>query len=902
MRIKKGHIEEEITIEISKTFDNIAARNLEIESLKDGDSVKVLDASDDPEISSGWAIYRFSKESGVFDLVEQETKDEIPETLEIDNNTIVENQDKKIVSFHSLNHGVGFEFPEAINMVFEPSGDSKSFNIIWSGMKNGVDTFGYKGHNYPLGIATKQVYSLQAKDNIDTYGFTHYVRISCHAGVVYWSSHVDYLTDIPSLEIFNYNGKQFLPLAFIKLVYNPDYTMKYEDCQVSHIYKNSVLVASPEEAAPKVEIDNKTIIENPAKELVSFHSLNQGVGFEFPDQTALNVSFPEPHFMKINWLNHKTGVDVFKYKGIEYKLGLRDHTYSTAGVKTNCDTLGFTHYARISAYLGYTYYGARCEMFAELPDLSPFVYSTKEYLPIGVIKLVFNPDYTLNLVETQISEIYKRGALVKESGADLGTIEVATYSGLNSTLKATLYNGQLVKVLDAAQDVNLKGGWAVYRFKSSDQSFGIVGAENYRNAKTYSTFADMVALAKNACLDSELIKVLDASGDPLVSSGWAFYRFRLHNKTFELVSKEQVAAGEKWDLDKQTVCETTYSEKQVLFNPQSIQTHRANFTILEDFGLKFSVGETYTGSKTFLLVEPDGGKRFIPVMSNGVKKYMNLIGEHVLMNDIFGASFAGNWKYFTLRAIITDTTDADIKNLGTSYENTGEPMQVFPYPLESQYYFVQIGVKFNADGKTIDDMRNIKIMPYWKQALDLGAIPTFDANTIDRSQVSEFSNQFSVPEAMHGTRQDQIILKDFDFDFSHDKDTKLISMNIRGGGGFKAIPILVNGVRKYIHLNNCSFDMSNFGFGFDRFHFAVSAPIRDTDVYSSNGMTNQYNGTDGSVSDVRPSKFDSAITIFQVSGTMPEFGQELAKHAFSVHKYWKKALAPFNDLYAEMIP
>jgi hypothetical protein len=793
MRLKKNNKTEEI-IEVVKTFDNIPARDLGAESLKDGDSVKVLDASDDPKIQSGWAIYRFCFETKSFDLIEKEEVEKI-EMLEPDYITTTLGAGKYDRSLETIVTPMAMgaisktvQFLEEFDFTLRIDNNNASYSKIYftpTGLTDGelrrfVPINTKEGLKY-LVIEEGKVY---IKKSTFTGSFQHFgilMKVVDDKEAVIVGSVVQSET-FPDGKCLNYDneadgigGGGLLPVMIIRGQRDVSGNFNYVQTNIFKLWKNNLVLSSP----PEIKIDNKTIIENPAKELVSLHSLNQGIGFEFPEPTFLNVDFSDPTFMKIHWLNHNTGVDVFKYKNIEYKLGLRDHTYSAAGVQTNCDTLGFTHYARISAFLGYTYWGARCELFSELPDLNPFVYSTKEYLPVAIVKLVFNPDYTLNLVETQISEIYKKGILVKEV--------------------------------------------------------------------------------------------------------------------------QEAVTAEKWDLDKNTIFQTTLWEKEVLFSPSALQTHRANFTILEDFGLKFSTGETYTSKKTFLFVEPENGKRFIPVMLGGVKKYMNLIGEHVLMNDIFGASFAGQWKYFVLRAQITDTNTGVISNLSTTYENSGEAVNIGPYPNDGQYYFAQIGVKFNADGKTIDDMENIKVFPYWKQALNLGAIPTFDANTIDRSQVSEFSNQFSVPEAMHGFRQDQIVLKDFDFDFSHDKDTKLITMSVRGGG-FKAIPILVGGVRKYIHLQECTFDMSEFGFGSNRFHFAVSAPVRDTAVYSTNGMTNQYNGENGGVANVKPSKFDNSVTLFQVSGTVPDFGTQLESHAFSVHKYWKKALAPFNDLYAEMMP
>lgn len=953
MRIKKPITQEKI----NKTFANIALRDAAKETLSDGDIIKVLDASDDPEISSGWAIYRFAKEGGTFDLVEQEieavVKSLIPDYKTSSLGVNAEGEEVLVVPELMRVYAEGVQFPKDFDLAvnLSVSGFYNKITVTPEGMTDGVLQVPVKTSDGLLYMNLKTAYNLTYRI---TDGITHalysaylvgspedstatyYVEYDKDNGYCqqkntevapvaggaiplmivkfktpvngvfnpddlhifkFWKSRVkeetavesvspDYITTTDgvdpekdtittpmlfsaidkSLEIlqdFDYdisvdafkrlifsvqgleapnasvsipvntvegrkyirlgmgmlsvhfemqanymhwhlstqivdeddptqpqivsietpadgkcivlnderNGVDnngFFPLMIVRCEKDVNGDWDAQKLSVFKLWKNNLALNS----SPEIKIDSKTIVENPSNELVSFHDLNQGLGFEFPEPTALNVDFSDPAFMKIHWLNHKTGVDVFKYKNIEYKLGLRDHTYSAAGVQTNCDTLGFTHYARISAHLGYIYWGARCELFSELPDTSPFIYSSKEYLPVAIVKLVFNPDYTLNLVETQISEIYKKGALIKEAS------EVQTPS------KTIFPDGYTIDEYDL-------------------------------NNGERPTFA-----------------VIDA-----------------------------------------------------------MKSFRNDQVLLEDFDYEVSyIGNT----DSFFFTPSKEGK--VPILINGVKKYL-VLAQGGFKRNLLPVDC--NTAYLTVTGTIVDTIGEFHNTIGCGYSGTG-CHQIRPHSddFNSNVILFQARVTVPPLGGEIDK-QSIYMSKYWRRALNIGAIPTFDANTIDRSQVSEYSNQFSVPEAMHGFRQNQIILKDFDFDFSHDKDTKLITMSVRGGG-FKAIPILVDGVRKYIHIQESTFDMSNFGFGFNRFHFAVSAPIRDTNVYSTNGMTNQYNGENGSITNVMPSKFDS-VTLFQVSGTMPTFGTELEAHAFSIHKYWKKALAPFHDLYAEMM-
>lgn len=168
--------------------------------------------------------------------------------------------------------------------------------------------------------------------------------------------------------------------------------------------------------------------------------------------------------------------------------------------------------------------------------------------------------------------------------------------------------------------------------------------------------------------------------------------------------------------DQVTLFEATLSEQQKIFAPALCQTHGANFRILEDFDLTFSVGKTYTGDKTFLRVEPIGGLRNIPVMDNGIRRYMSIAQESIVMPDLFNTNFVGKWQYFVLMATISDT-DGAITPLGTEYESDGSPWLVTPYANNTQFRFAQIGVKFNADGNTVDFQKNLKVFKYWKNAL-----------------------------------------------------------------------------------------------------------------------------------------------------------------------------------------
>ena len=69
-------------------FNDIQERNAAKEEFKNGEEIKVIDASGDSNIGAGWAIYKYDKENDSFDLLEKEEQPIIPNVIPPDNITI----------------------------------------------------------------------------------------------------------------------------------------------------------------------------------------------------------------------------------------------------------------------------------------------------------------------------------------------------------------------------------------------------------------------------------------------------------------------------------------------------------------------------------------------------------------------------------------------------------------------------------------------------------------------------------------------------------------------------------------------------------------------------------------------------------------------------------------------
>lgn len=195
--------------------------------------------------------------------------------------------------------------------------------------------------------------------------------------------------------------------------------------------------------------------------------------------------------------------------------------------------------------------------------------------------------------------------------------------------------------------------------------------------------------------------------------------FRIHKywKKALVPAEERIAIPEQGavNVDNVTLFKTILSEKETIFAPALSITHPANFRILKDFDFTYNIDKTFTGDKTYLDINVIGGNQHIPVMVDGVRKYMSITGEGVVLPDLFNTQFVNKWVYFIMQAVISDTEDTT-HPLGTVYESDGSAMLATPYPDSTAFNFMQVGIKVNADGETLD-LKNVHVFKYWKNAL-----------------------------------------------------------------------------------------------------------------------------------------------------------------------------------------
>jgi len=627
----------------------------------------------------------------------------------LDNKTIIVDPAEKLAAFHNLNHGAGFEFPANIKMQFEPSGSTMSYNINWFGMQNGVDKFKHNNIEYPLGVRTKQVYSSEVRENVDTLGFTHYVRVSAHTGFVYWSSHVDYLSEMPTLDRFMYSGKEYVPLAIIKLVYTPEYKMDLPKCQVSHIYKNGLLI-EPAPEAQKTAIDDRTIVLNSDKNICSFHDLNHGTGFEFPSNISavMDYSSRTDNFA-LNWTGYTYGEGVYKYKNREYKLGLNSANFTPDFLLEQFNKFGGSFHYTLGAYLGTTYFPCLPLVTKELPSLEPFDWNGKMCIPILIVKFIFNADKTVNWEETQISRIYRNGALIEPEPIAAPTPETPDLQKVTDKGYETTNRIKLIR--DGANSFALEIEDENGELKHSLNLLGFAG-QHEMYYKDPIDGKNKIGISLNGMgmgyFDKQIItKALRISGGSPALGKIPICQDDKGNILWGDMPKAELPPIKHNYPDGLSCDYSTTTEEQHKFSvPDALVGFRSDMRILKDFD--FTIGIDY---KTIKFTPIGQSTQNIPVMTKD--------GQHVLqispLSKVMESANQGKTIYIPVFKKVGATPLNDAYYLGNASQYNG--VQGYNKGnLDQHQMIMQIRIDVPTDWNNFKHS-DITVYKYWKKAL-----------------------------------------------------------------------------------------------------------------------------------------------------------------------------------------
>ncbi len=428
----------------------------------------------------------------------------------------------------------------------------------------------------------------------------------------------------------------------------------------------------------------------------------------------------------------------------------------------------------------------------------------------------------------------------------------------------------------------------------------------------FGTYQQMTT-AKNTIPSGSTVKVLDASYDPQVKSGAAFYLTDANSSyvSFKLMCKEN-----QLHADAVSIFQDDHLKLQV---PSSFISHSVNTRILEDFDytMKFDTDH--------FVLAPVGGVRTVPISFNGVVKYMTL-QSYDLYFDRFDNGGKGKRVNWTIQAYIRNTEDiVNTKQIGK--RDDGGINDVEPLSIDTSMITMQVSALIPSDNSNPRE-EDFTIHKYWKKALapveerftpeaashehsytqpdgttikfnsegKLEAqFPTPEEQTavqIDNYTIEKNGVVLTVPAALNPIRHNYTIKKDFQLDFDFN-DKTFIKVTPRGAdeNGFLQIPIEIasSGQIGYLKLGSVNLPVSAFTGNPEFIHFGIIAHVHGTDL--ENVVCEYVFESDGSPIKYKPTQVDQKICIAQIRAKKPINTDGWLEQFVTVWKYWKAAVS-----------
>lgn len=443
-----------------------------------------------------------------------------------------------------------------------------------------------------------------------------------------------------------------------------------------------------------------------------------------------------------------------------------------------------------------------------------------------------------------------------------------------------LVNGQEVKVLDASADPAIESGWAIYKFDKTNDVFDLLEKEHESVYEPeYYEFPNLseAMRLKDTIKSGATIKVLDASGDPKVKQGFAFYLIDGEKSGYsgmKLISKEGEIAP-----DEITIFNTGNEKLSV---PDAMIANRTDVRILEDFDFSLS----YDG--TDMILEPIGGTRTIPIMCGNAKKYLTIC-PYKLSFKIFDNQGKGKRVNWTIEANISDTDQTNTAQV-FGFVDSGETVIVKPKSSDVQLTIMQVSVLVPYSGTPLS--KEFFIHKYWKKALapaeERMVIPESEAVIIDNYTIEKNGDTLTVPAALNPIRHNYTIKKNFQLDLNFD-DRNFIRVTPRGAdeNGFLQIPIEIatNGFIYTLQLGTVDLPVSAFTGDPEFIHFGIIAKVEGDQAPK---IPCEYIfEADGSPLKLRPTQVDQQICIAQIRAKKPVNTDGWREEFVTVWKYWR---------------
>lgn len=470
--------------------------------------------------------------------------------------------------------------------------------------------------------------------------------------------------------------------------------------------------------------------------------------------------------------------------------------------------------------------------------------------------------------------------------------------------KENLINGQEVKVLNASGDPAIKSGWAIYKYDKESNLFDLLEKQesDLPDYKLYANIKKRSADARNL-KDGQEVKVLDASDDPAIKSGWAVYKYSKTYRSFDLIGKQekdlQIGADER----------TVNSKLGTLpmFNAPELQNpYHENIRIMQDFDVTAEVDD----STKKILLKINGSLTenvSIPLRTPNGMKYLKLKGMS-LPRALFNTDLYGKPVYIGISAHIRDTDGETISGMQYTVFPDGSPIKNVPGDVVADTVFPLLQIRFDIPLQSFGAWNNnmLTVIRHWKRILapaeERIIIPAIsettevltDDYTIYKAVVSE-KLRMLVPEGFVTHPSNFRILEDFNYSIEEGNQGNAFIFRLEGAD--RTVKLIHNGLTRYMSIASESVLFNLYGGGGKgRYvHAEITATISD-DPNTIYPMGTAYNSS-GEVLISKPIADPDNITIMQARIYIPNNGESWDDGKCHIWKYWKKALAPFDELF-----
>lgn len=416
--------------------------------------------------------------------------------------------------------------------------------------------------------------------------------------------------------------------------------------------------------------------------------------------------------------------------------------------------------------------------------------------------------------------------------------------------------------------------------------------------KIYSNIEER-DLVSSKLENGQEVKILDASSDENIGSGWAIYKYDKESSLFDLLEKEEQPVIPEFpeiptvfEPDNVSI-ETT--PNNILTATDAVISMRTDVRILEDFDYSIRpLGDN-------LYLEPIGGQRTVKVEVNGVIQYLSLSSQQIGFNA-FDNGGKGKRVHWNMWGKIS-TTNTLATNMPYETNADGSVITTTPLNIDSQMIIMQVSAQVHSTGTVKPEL--IRIHKYWKKSVVPAeeriiipeASPLADNVTIT-SKIAG-TPKLVVPELQHAYYENIKIMKGFSLQANVDVAAKQVNFTFNDSTNKLSIPVSTPSGTKYLKLtpfsmNSAFFNSCKKGAAA---YITVSGLLMDTDAEQASGMQlSKYN--DGSATDTKPRDIiaDKLMLVCQVRfDVLLQSYWPWNQKMVTIFKTWEQALAPAEE-------